>query len=123
MGCNRRLRHGCRFALFTGVVAAFRLCTALTVQPPGVECRETVRAVEEAGDPDMPDRVDNGPVRAFILTASPLAGARPLGPESRGHSTSSSAGRHPCRECTSVCRTVMGLLMAWSSVASWQSAF
>lgn len=120
---RRCIRHGCRLALLTGVAAGLLLCIALVTQPPAVECRETIRFIEEAGDPDMPDRAEGGPVRSYGLTISLPGDARPLQLEPREKSLSRPARREAWREWGKSRHTVARLVMAWSSMASWQFAF
>jgi len=123
MGRRSCFKHGYRLGLSAGVVVGILLCFALTAQPPSVECRETVKFIEEAGDPDMPDRVISGPVRSSGLSVSLPGNARLLELQPREHSASRTAHRQPWREYMQARRTIVRLLRAWSSVASWQFAF
>ena len=98
------------------------MCLALAVQPPAVECRETTRFTEDAGDPDMPDRVESGPVRASGLTVFLPGDARLLELERGERSVARPTSREPWREYIQTRRIAMYLLRVWSSVASWRFA-
>jgi hypothetical protein len=120
---RRCLRHGYWLALLTGVAAGFLLCAALATRPPAVECRETVRFIEEAGDPDMPDRAESEPVRSYGLTISLPGSARLLELESREKWLSKPTPRHAWLQWAHARRTAARLIGAWSSIASWHFAF
>lgn len=119
--CLKRCR---RFGgLFVGVVAGLLLCLALTAQPPEAECRQTVKSLEEGGDPDMPDRATSGLTRSPGLTVWLPGEVRLLELQSRAQSVTKPVRVELWSECVRTRPIVGRLLKAWSSVASWRFAF
>jgi hypothetical protein len=115
--------HGYRLALLTGAVVGFLMCLALVVQPPAVECRETIRFTDDAGDPDMPDRVGGGADSPSGLTVSLPGEAQPLRLEPAEKSGARGVHRELWQEYVRARRPVVRLLRLWSSVTSWLIAF
>ncbi len=115
--------HGCGLALLAAAAVGLLLCLVMITQPLVAECRETTRFVEEAGDPDMPDRVESGPFRSSGLAVTLPGNARLFEVETRESWAGTPASREPWRDYIQTRRLVMWLLRAWSSVASWRFAF
>jgi len=119
---RRCLIRGYRLALLTGALAGLLLCLALTLQSPVAECRETMKFAEDAGDPDMPDRVESGSVRASGFAVYLTGDAHLPELDSRETAITKPVVCESRRANIQTRRIVMYLLSVWSSVASWRFA-